>query len=294
MSRLGTRIPASAPRPSAQSPPPSPENTDGLPSWVEDVSFTLGHLYILCGTLGVGKTSLAAQFPDPLFLVESTDIGALNLRSSGGIDPNTKVMLMNSESAVCNTLEKISKGGHPFRTVVFEGLSGWWHRLVLPQVRKRIIDSKGDPDSWAADQKEALATEVLRLERSVYLCLRAGYNVVLTAHTADKTKPNVGGMNFMTQMIDIPKAVTTVLCKNASGVFCITHVPEVIDISKSEKDILTKVSKVKDHERRLFLNPTAGIEHAKNQFRCTEESVPYESASQVFTLLLSKGMQVNG
>jgi hypothetical protein len=244
--------------------------------------------------MGVGKTSLAAKFPSPVFAVDPSDVGAIQLQRADKLSPEIPIVLIKSEPKLIDVMESFAKNPGPYRTLVFEGLHGWYQYLVMPNVLKRLREKDIDPNSYAADQKAILADEAPRLLSAINLILNAKLNLVITAHTKDGTKANPGGMDYLTQQINVPKGIVDPIAKNATGVFCVTNVPEVAEPKGTitDKDLLAKRSKVKEISKRLYLNPTPGLEHAKNQFGCSKEFLDYDTDSQVFNALLKEGMLV--
>ena len=286
---LDSRPTAPPSRPTAPAPPKTPTQ-----AWIKPAT-ALGSYYIVCGTMGVGKTSLCAKFPSPLFAVDSSDVGALQLQRAGKLDSNIPVILVKSEpQLISDVMERFAKDPGQYKTLVFEGLHGWYQHLVMPNVLRRLREKDIDPNNYAADQKAVIADEAPRLLSAINAIMTAGLNIVITAHTKDGTKANPNGMDYLTQQINIPKGIVDQVAKNATGVFCITNVPEVAEPkgTTTDKDLMSKRTKVKELTKRLYLNPTPGLEHAKNQFGCSKPFLDYDTDSQVYQALLSEGMLV--
>lgn len=84
---------------------------------------------VLYGVPGIGKTSLAAEFPDPIFIQTEEGAGNLELTTfSNGP--------LTSAAEVDEAIELLLTGDHEFRTVVLDSLD-WFEPLLWAAVCKR-------------------------------------------------------------------------------------------------------------------------------------------------------------
>ena len=84
---------------------------------------------VIYGVPGIGKTSLAAEFPDPIFI--QTEEGAGNLELTSFADRP-----LSSAAEVDEAIELLLTGDHGFRTVVLDTLD-WFEPMLWAAVCKR-------------------------------------------------------------------------------------------------------------------------------------------------------------
>jgi hypothetical protein len=84
---------------------------------------------VFYGVPGIGKTSLAAEFPDPVFI--QTEEGAGNLELTTFADGP-----LSSAAEVDEAIELLLTGEHKFRTVVLDSLD-WFEPMLWAAVCKR-------------------------------------------------------------------------------------------------------------------------------------------------------------
>ncbi len=84
---------------------------------------------VIYGVPGIGKTSLAAEFPEPIFI--QTEEGAGNLELTTFADGP-----LTSAAEVDEAIELLLTGDHKFRTVVLDSLD-WFEPLLWAAVCKR-------------------------------------------------------------------------------------------------------------------------------------------------------------
>jgi hypothetical protein len=145
---------------------------------IRSVTATLPPRIVVHGQEGVGKTTLAAQFPNPVFLqTEDGTPSGLRLSSFG---------LLEAYPAVRAALTALASEQHDFQTIVIDALDElegliWadvcttrgWPSIETPGYGKGYIEV----DLWWHDLLKAL--EFLRRER--------GMIVLLLAHSAIET-----------------------------------------------------------------------------------------------------------
>lgn len=132
---------------------------------------------IIYGPEGVGKSTLAAGFPDPVLLdtergSSHIDIARLDCRSYGD---------------VINAVEELKQGGHGFRTVVIDSID-WCERMLISSFlkdhnRKANASLKSIEDfGYGKGYKmiEPVAMDLLSLLNTL---MSAGINVVLVGHS---------------------------------------------------------------------------------------------------------------
>ena len=126
----------------------------------------------LYGSHGIGKSTLAAQFPKPIFI--STEDGLSNIEATSFPKASTALEVMGN----INTL---IKEPHDFKTVVVDSID--W--LVEPLIVGKV-ESENDAKELAFGRGQVMIAETFRTVLNGLDILRRekGMNVVLLAHAS--------------------------------------------------------------------------------------------------------------
>lgn len=154
------------------------------------------------GVPGIGKSTLGAGAPNPLFI--PTEAGVENLDVA-------RFPVARSLEEFLGNLRLAATGEHDHRAVVVDTLNG-----LLPlyfHAKKDIPGEKGKPlydfvgygghSGWSAVARDLSADVFPLLDQ----CQRRGMYVVLLAHTGDYTRKNPFGDDIVVSAPSIPKQV---------------------------------------------------------------------------------------
>lgn len=154
------------------------------------------------GVPGIGKSTLGAGAPNPLFV--PTEAGVENLDVA-------RFPVARSLEEFLGNLRLAASGEHDHRAVVIDTLNG-----LLPlyfHAKKDIPGEKGKPlydfvgygghSGWKAVARD-LASDVFPL---LDQCQRRGMFVIILAHTGDYTRKNPFGDDIVVSAPSIPKQV---------------------------------------------------------------------------------------
>lgn len=124
------------------------------------------------GGHGIGKSTLAAKFPNPIFISTEDGIDSLDVTSF----PKAETI-----EDVVENIKKLIKEEHDFRTVVIDSVD--W--LVEPLI-VQSVESSHDAKDLAYGKGQMLVAEEFReiLQGLDVLRSKRGMNVVLIAHAA--------------------------------------------------------------------------------------------------------------
>lgn len=261
---------AAAPKVTPPPPKPADPKLGALPSWVKDIStrgIKLGSYVMLLGKTGMGKSSLAGQWPSPIFLCDPTDIGAFHLRERGGIPASVPIQMFNSYTELMMTVRKLCiRDEHPFKTVVIEGIYGLY-MMAVPAASERCEQSNTKFSAYGAGYGEIARVEWSDLNSMITRLVNAGLNVVLTGHTEDKSRPNNSGMDYTVERCNITQNLFVTLARGAEAVICLQSVPSLV---APNGDILKTKAKITELNHKIVVGPIPGMEAAKNAW-CTRE-----------------------
>jgi len=156
-------------------------------------------IWFIYGPPGVGKTSVAAQAKDCVFLIDAREDGIQTLKRHKRINPNTAVLpAVQNWKQVLAALDELIEEDHPYKTVCIDSMSGMeslMHNYCCE------IDFKGD---WSAkgfhsfqqgyfiSAKEHLPDFIDRLDQ-----LKAkGINIILIGHNEIKNHADPERENY--------------------------------------------------------------------------------------------------
>jgi hypothetical protein len=160
---------------------------------------------VIYGPEGIGKSSLAAQFPDPLFI--DTEGSTDNMDVARADKPTSWTMLMNhiafvkANPTICQTL-------------IIDTID-WAEALALQYICAQHGKSGIEDFGWGSGYTY-LIEEIGRLLDRLQELVELGINVVLTAHTQVKkfTKPDeLGGYDRYELKLSNKKTETNVSAK---------------------------------------------------------------------------------
>lgn len=274
-------------------PPKSSGGSPLFPAWVEDVSAKPtkeGSFVIILGKMGIGKSSLASQWPGVFFAVDPTDQGAARLRDRKFIPENTPIVVFDTINKLHALANNFIKQPHRYRTLVIEGLFGLFN-MAVPPATIRLEAERTKFEDYGAGIKEILKSEWQVLSGLIAKVTGAGFNVVVTGHTEDKTKNNATGFDYGIEKPSLNDKLWTHIARNAEAVVCLTSVPNLL--AKQSGDMLKTKGKVSEVSTYIYLGPVPGNESCKNQWGVKEVVVeaglsPLES----FNKLKQLGLRV--
>ena len=134
---------------------------------------------VIYGVPGIGKTSLAAEFPDPIFI--QTEEGAGNLELTTFADGP-----LTSAAEVDEAIELLLTGDHKFRTVVLDSLD-WFEPMLWAAVCKRNKWTTIEDAGYGKGYVELDADWRYFLGRISALRDQRGMTVIMLAHEEIKS-----------------------------------------------------------------------------------------------------------
>lgn len=168
-----------------------------------------GKLIALLGKPGMGKTSLAAQFPNPYFVIDPTETGILDLMDSGAV--NLDFQYVNQSISDWPSLVRFNDELITGRitlppdrsTLVYESLSGFEQQAITYCTQ---IDYNGNATNkeggyhFFGKGDRAVANKYWAMLMKQFGELAAmDYNVLFTGHSEVKNEKNVSGADYMVE-----------------------------------------------------------------------------------------------
>jgi len=216
------------------------------------------------GNPGEGKTSLAAQFPAPLFVITSGEQGIYHLKKGGVVPADVPVLQLDplyDEDQIpageghtgwmklISTLDIFASGKHDRKTLVIDTCSGL-EPLCLQHCASIHFagDMKSrDRGSWndyhSGPRKAATAYWQAQFINTCLRAKMAGLDIIVLAHSTSREQKNLEGTDFEMTIPQLSKGFWELIQKDLSDVmFLGRHVNQMID-PKTKDKLVTSIDR---------------------------------------------------
>lgn len=218
---------------------------------------------VLYGPEGIGKSSFAAKFPQPVFI--DTEGGTKRLNVARLPAPTSWAMLLDE-------VEEVRKGNVPCRTLVVD-TADWAERLCIEAVCAKA-KVHGIEDFGYGKGYTYVKEEFSRLLDALEEVLNTGWHVVVLAHAAITKfeQPDAVG-NYDRWGMKTSKQVAPLL-REWCDMLLFANYKTIVEKSGSGQNAKNKASGA----RRVLYTAHHACWDAKNRFGLPEE-VPFDYAS---------------
>jgi hypothetical protein len=208
-------------------------------------------VYLIYGNDGVGKTSLAAEFPSPIYIHTSGE------ETPVGID--LPAYSVRSYDDAIGIIEELLDGGHDFQTAIFDSVDGL-EPLVWQKTCKRIGAATIEAPGYGKGYKEADEEWLFFLDGVIAL-KEAGMHVVMLAHPNAKTFKDPMSDPYDRYGIKVHERASA-LVREKSDVVGFMKQRVTLKEAKNNKGVVHGES---GGDREIHLEERPGF-HAKNRF----------------------------
>ena len=253
----------------------------------EDVGFSM----MIYGKEGVGKSSLAAFAPSPIFLVDSQEHGIKRLKKAGLVPSSVKVGPdIQSWEMLLESLYELRDGDHSFETVVIDSLTGM-QRLCFAACCYDEFDndfSKEGFYSFGAGPKTAAQKYWPDFLGALTELQSQNINTITIAHSIVRTFENPEGPNYDRIEPDLDKAVSNATKRWAGSVLYARH---NVDVSKEKSE---RKMKGKGGEQRIICTEYDAAYDAKNSYGFPSILEPFGSPEEGWNDIYLRIQQAQG
>jgi len=164
-----------------------------------------GRLIALIGLPGMGKTSLAAQFPKPYFVIDPKESGVIDLQESGQIDSDIQWWQADKFSDLIRFNQDILNGSSTIpsdvKTLVYESISGFEQQAMdfccAMQFGSNWGDTAGGFNFYQKGDRITAENYWNQLSMQFVALRNMGYNVLVTGHSEVKNVKNHKGADYL-------------------------------------------------------------------------------------------------
>ena len=157
---------------------------------------------VLYGDPGIGKTSLAAQFPKPIRGVSCNDEGFADLIDSGQIDEG---MIEEETVSSYTELMNLTKQSDDVATYVVDGITGVTQFMGADILKKNYGGNIENFGSFSSGWRIEGPIWTERFLNQCTLLRNKGVNVILLGHKRVGTEDNVISTNYKSASINTEK-----------------------------------------------------------------------------------------
>ena len=206
---------------------------------------------LIHGTEGIGKSTFAAQAPDPIFIQTEDGLAQIDV---------PKFPLAESFDAVTGNLNDLLNEKHDFQTVGIDSVD-WLEKLAV----QKVLEKHNDKTTLAEfDYGKGYAMLVPLFETIIDLLNRLRrlrkMNIILIAHTRMEKVEDPSGASYDQYAPRLDKRVNGIVKEWSDIIGFATHAIVKTEATKGDKRTIAKSIKDKDgNDRVLFLESTPAI-----------------------------------
>lgn len=236
-------------------------------------------IVVLYGVDGIGKTSLAAEFPNPIYLATEGERPPSDVEMATPEDENGEQKLIESWEDIESVFQELLTAEHDFKTVIIDSLDGlapFVEGVTAARIGAASVDdnSKGSPAAFGNGYKES-TVEWTHFMSGCEALSHAGIGVVLIAHNTIRNFKSPTTDPYDTYDIALNKLAAPVVRAKSDVVAFLNR-----RVSIKEKEV-SRDKKVAHAEggKEVIIYPAGGAAfHAKNRFGMPD-SITYRKGS---------------
>lgn len=242
---------------------------------------------MLCGEGGIGKSSLAAWYPNPIFI--RTEEGDVTRRHTDGTEEDIAALpLCKTWKDLLDQMTMLITEEHEYQTVVFDAVDGIerliFSRIVELDPKDTIVEACG---GFQKAYDVAVEKYWYRFCNAWDVMIKKGLNVVPISHIHTRVVKDPSGEDFTRYEPRIHKHAEQYLHEQCDEVLMCLH-DRKVKIGDGKKNN-PKDNKVKLSTRKIVTCPDSGYARAKRRLDLPEE-IPFDrdNLDGIVKMLLNK------
>ena len=244
------------------------------PPSLQNVHATVDYMppmILIYGPNGIGKSYLAAQFKNPVFLDLDRNIYELPVVSNRSVETD-----LNSFPEVVQFLDRLLQEPHSRKTVVIDSLSSLERMIEAYILLGKKATSLADFQFGQGYQMMMPLWEQV-LKKLIQLRVERRMTVLMLGHYKEKRDPNLMGEAYQCYQIDLYEKAAKLLVNSCSAVLFANY---KVNVVHEKEKFGQEVAKVRNAERCLYTHEGAKF-IAKNTYGMPDHiPMTYEAITQ--------------
>jgi hypothetical protein len=214
---------------------------------------------VMHGPSGVGKSSWAAHWPKPIFIIDEQEDGISDLVDFGEAPEPLDVLTVENYNGLLKLTEKFGTKTRGARTLVFDSLTGFEKLLFIHHCEEHFDGdwSKKGFLNYGQGPKNANKIDWPRWFDLLNAARRNGLNIILLAHSQIKQFNNPEGPDYDQYIPYLDKEIWQTVHRWAQAILFYNYYTEV-----KKEGIKTKADQ--EDQRNIYTVRTPAF-HAKNR-----------------------------
>lgn len=190
---------------------------------------------VIYGVPGIGKTSMAAYAPSPVFMTDPAEDGITTLKNFHRVPASIPQIQANTWAETLGVIDSLAEGGHNYRTLIMDAIGGFEALCHEEVTRRDFHGERGDKGfaSYAKGYEVALG-DWRQLLTALDRLRRSGMSVLLIGHSIVKPYKNPQGEDYDRYVPDVHPKTWGITEKWADMVLFLQYVTVVDKDGKAQ------------------------------------------------------------
>lgn len=220
---------------------------------------------VIYGREGMGKTSLALQFPGPVHCMSIGETGYQDLEIVGQVPGNSINYIIETFQQLISVVGKITKG-----TIVIDSTKGLQNKIFDYVLQHHYGNSTKDFHAYSSGSRKE---SPVVLQQFLDMCnnkANSGVNVILLGHVGTISLPNTMGPDFLCHIINMDDGdkglgMRSVLTAWAGFIFFLNLSIDINRVTESNKGLAME-GKAREEDNRVIYTTLSTAHQAKNRW----------------------------